>query len=101
MEPIKPSEVVGKKREILPDAVVKVFNDLIVAKWDGRESLITQEEVVMQLTALDIVQQYIFEKHLLFHLLDVEDIYRQAGWKVEYNRPGYNESYKAYFVFSK
>jgi hypothetical protein len=34
------------------------------------------------------------------HWLDIEDTYREQGWTVEYDSPGYNESYDAYFVFS-
>ena len=34
------------------------------------------------------------------HWLDVEDIYREQGWNVEYDKPTYNETYDAYFVFS-
>ena len=33
--------------------------------------------------------------------LDVEDIYRNAGWDVEYDKPGYCENYEAHFVFRK
>jgi hypothetical protein len=33
--------------------------------------------------------------------LDIEDIYREAGWKVSYDKPAYNETYKAYFTFSR
>lgn len=35
------------------------------------------------------------------HWLDIEDIYREQGWKVKYDKPGYNEeSFKPYFEFS-
>jgi len=32
--------------------------------------------------------------------LDVGKIYENAGWKVEYDRPGFNESYEATFSFT-
>jgi hypothetical protein len=32
--------------------------------------------------------------------LDVEEIYGKAGWKVEYDKPGYNEDYAAHFIFT-
>ncbi len=35
------------------------------------------------------------------HWLDVEDVYREAGWVVEYDKPGYCESYEATFTFKK
>jgi hypothetical protein len=35
------------------------------------------------------------------HWFDIEDIYRKAGWAVEFDKPGYNESYESFFVFKK
>jgi hypothetical protein len=35
------------------------------------------------------------------HYLDFEDVYRKQGWKVYFDRPGFNESYTATFTFSK
>ncbi len=35
------------------------------------------------------------------HLLDVEPSYRAEGWEVEYDKPGYNETYEATFTFRK
>jgi len=31
--------------------------------------------------------------------LDVEDLYRISGWRVEYHKPGYNETYEPTFEF--
>lgn len=33
--------------------------------------------------------------------LNVEYLFRAAGWEVQYDKPGYNETYEAYFTFSK
>jgi hypothetical protein len=33
--------------------------------------------------------------------MDVEPVYRKAGWKVDYDRPGYNESYEAHYTFTE
>jgi len=33
--------------------------------------------------------------------LDVEPIYREVGWNVEYDKPGYNETYEASFKFTR
>lgn len=35
------------------------------------------------------------------HWLDIEDVYRAEGWIVDYDKPAYNQSYRAYFVFKK
>lgn len=32
--------------------------------------------------------------------LDIEDIYREQGWRVDYDKPAYNENYQASFTFA-
>ena len=43
----------------------------------------------------EIKRQTLFDEHLL----DVEDTYRQAGWKVEYCTPSRGEDFGHYFIF--
>lgn len=33
--------------------------------------------------------------------LDVEELYREAGWAVEYDKPGHGETYPARFEFKR
>lgn len=94
-KPISPDEVAKLRENFIPEAIFKAFNELIVSRWDGRESSFTQEEVVAVAKKLGHVVNYVN------HELDVEDIYRAAGWIVEYNKPGYNEEYPAYFSFKR
>jgi hypothetical protein len=42
-------------------------------------------------------KQQIFDDNLL----DVEEVYEKAGWKVEYDKPAFNESYPATFTFRR
>ncbi|MDO8557763.1 MAG: hypothetical protein Q7S09_01045 [bacterium] len=97
VHPIKTSEVAKAKQAIIPDIVFEAFNELIVSKFIGYSATIRQKEVTALLEArgVDITEAY--EKHWL----DVEGAYRKAGWRVEYDKPGYSESYEAFFVFSK
>ena len=44
---------------------------------------------------LQVTRSMIFEKHWL----DFEDIYRKAGWFVNFDKPAYNETYDAFFEF--
>lgn len=94
-EPIKPSEV----KSIKPSEVVETFNELIQKYWNGEEAVIKQRE------AVDIICEKMNcnEKHLLDNkLLDIEQLYRDAGWRVEYHKPGYNENpFPNYFKFTK
>lgn len=98
IKPITPAEVTSAKLSKIPDEVIKAFNDLIVTEWDGYCSVIRQDEIIALVTArLKVKRQTVFDNKWL----DVEDIFRQAGWKVEYDKPGYNETYEATFTFSK
>jgi hypothetical protein len=103
--PIKPSEVQGKKNETIPEPVFEAFNEMIVQEWDGRSANFTLKEVAdLAFKKLkgteeyqDMVRQTMYDKGWM----DVEDAFRQAGWKVEFDKPGYNESYDANFTFRK
>lgn len=98
VKPITPKEVTTKRRESIPDAVFEVFNDLIVKHWSGSSATIKQGEAAKLIAKkLKCSEEKLYENHWM----DVEPIYRKAGWSVKYDKPGYNESYEAYFVFSK
>ena len=93
---LSPKEVVNARKASMPDVVIEVFNQLIAEKFNGHNAVVHQDQVVKELVAKGLDRGDIFQKGWL----DVEDIYRKKGWKVEYDKPGYNESYEAYFDFS-
>lgn len=95
IKPITPAEVVDAKAESIPDEVFAAFNKCIAANWDGHQSTIKQSDVVT------LIKQGNPGLLLDYRCLDVEPIYRKAGWIVEYDKPGYNESYPATFTFKK
>jgi hypothetical protein len=71
---------------------------LIVEDWNGSSATVMQPEAAKRIAkALGITTSEAFKRGLL----DVEDAYRKAGWKVEYDKPGYNETYEASFKFRK
>ena len=101
VKPISPKDVVTAKQESLPDEVIEAFNELIGENWKGTYSKFKQKEVVIRikvkLQSTTLTSDQIHDKNWL----DVEDVYRKAGWKVEYDGPGFNESYDATFKFRK
>lgn len=100
VKPIAPSEIVEAQLQQFPDFVLETWNAAIAKNWTGRQSHITQPDMVAALIAASpntIDRSDVFDNHWL----DIEDAYRAEGWKVEYDKPGYNESYDAYFVFKK
>ena len=93
-EPIMPQDM----KSIIPDEVIEAFNELIQKKWNGFQAQFKQDEaIVLIATKMNQNKWWVIEHH---HL-DVEDLYRQVGWIVEYDKPGYNEFYSPTFMFSK
>lgn len=103
--PIKPKEVQGKKTSKIPEPVFEAFNELIVQEWNGHSSNFTLREVAdLAVKKLKDTGEYeeMSRQYLYDHgWLDVEPAYRKAGWKVDFDKPGYNETYDANFTFSK
>lgn len=98
VEPIRPEDVSEAKKNQIPDAVFETFNELIAEKFSGNRALLKQAEIMERLKFKGYInRRLIFDSHWL----DVEGIYQQAGWTVEYEKPAYNETGEAFFTFSK
>jgi hypothetical protein len=98
--PITPGDVAAGAAGAVPDFVLQAFNELLAQKARNGSARITQNEVIERIISLSptpLPRQQIFDKNWL----DVESIYRAAGWKVRYDKPGYCENYDAYFEFKK
>jgi hypothetical protein len=95
VRPITPAEVADLQQELLPPEVLEVFNRCIGETALHGNAIVLQEDVVDALVRRGLERSVIFKKGWL----NVEDIYRQAGWEVLYDKPGYNESYAASFTF--
>lgn len=97
VKPITPDEVADKKLNVFPDAVFETFNTLISQKAVGKRSIrIETKEAVDLMVKKGLKEDDIFENGWL----NIEDVYRQAGWKVEYDKPAYNENYEPHFTFT-
>lgn len=98
MKPLKRKEIKKAKAAAIPDGVIKVFNELLKKNWDGHSAVIKQDEVVK----LIVSEMGLDNSNPLFdnHWLDVEDLYRENGWAVNYDKPAYNENYTAFWTFS-
>lgn len=96
VEPISPSDV----KKFIPDFIIETVNKLIVEKWDGEKAIILQDDIMDIVSSNDPdidkpSRREVFDKGWL----DFEPLYRERGWNVEYDKPGYNEFYKANFIF--
>jgi len=95
VRPIKPCEVAKGKKMVFPDEVLESFNELISQRFSGDSATIQQKDVVKLMIKKGLARKEIFANGWL----DVEEVYRSVGWKVEYDKPGYNEAYDANFTF--
>lgn len=95
-KPIKPEDVGAQKANFIPEAVFDAFNAEIIAHFTHGSAKVIQERVVSRLIGGGMSRHEIFDSGML----NVEEAYRAMGWKVEYEKPGYNESGEAYFTFS-
>lgn len=97
--PLKPSdmELIENQREF-PEFVVSAFNECIKRNWNGREAKIKQDEVISaMLKTRKVKRNQIFDNNYL----DIEPLYESQSWRVEYDKPGYNENYEPFFVFQR
>ena len=99
IKPIKPGEIQDIKNAIIPDIIIDCINELLLKNWNGERATFKQNELLEIILLKDTTLTG--QKLMKEHLLDFEDIYRKQGWVVEYDKPGYNEEYEAYFVFKK
>lgn len=100
--PITPAEAKSQRAASIPPEVFEAFNKLIVENLssDGGATF-TQDSVIDILLRGYLPECRETRRRALFDLgyLDVEDVYRAAGWKVTYDKPAYNEEGKARFTF--
>ncbi len=91
VDPISPNQIQKK----IPDFVIEVVNQLLIKHFSNGRATIKQNEIIALLELRGLNRQEIFTNHWL----DIEELYQANGWKVTYDKPGYNESYEACFEF--
>lgn len=92
MRPISPDEIECH----IPEFIIQAANKLISQHYDGSRSGFRLNELMHEARAL-APDGFQFKSWMW----NIEETYRKAGWKVEYDQPGYNESYPATFTFTR
>jgi hypothetical protein len=105
VKPISPQKAQEAKAFSIPEYVIAAVNELLVKKVhptaNVQHVVLKQDTVVEAIIAkaaeggLDVTAQYLFDEHYL----DFEALFSSAGWRVVYDKPGYNESYEAFWKF--
>lgn len=99
VSPLSPSEIMENKCSSLPEFVIKAVNNLLKKSYNGRDAVIIQVDIIDEIRRLDpsVTREQIFKNRWL----DFEPAFESVGWEIEYDKPGYNESYLANFTFRK
>ena len=92
MKPISPNEAQNLINKNIPPEVVDSFNELIIESFNGVSAKVSQKEVVT------LIKKKL-KTEFKTEYLNVESLFEDYGWKVIYDKPGYNETYDASFEF--
>lgn len=105
---MRPSEVAEAKKQAIPDFVFDIVNEFIAKEWNGSRAVVIQQDIVDEIerrvqkrwkeTGQSVTRKEIFDRRWL----DFEEAYRAEGWRVEYDKPAYDETEThATFTFTK
>jgi hypothetical protein len=94
-KPIRPQDIGSAKAEHFTAAVFDAFNAEIAKHFANGQAVVKQSVVVDRLVKAGIARSEIFGAGYL----NIEMAYEAAGWKVSYEKPGFNESGDSLFFF--
>jgi hypothetical protein len=94
--PLKPADMQAAQAARIPDEVIEVVNELLAKEFsNGRATLLQKDVIAALCNKMMCTRESVFANRWL----DFEPAFRQAGWKVSYDKPAYNESYEARYEF--
>ena len=97
-KPVSPAEALELKTQLLPSVVFEVVNELIARNIDaeGRSARFNNNE----LKAAFAKRGYSNWNNVVeCGYLGFVPAYKQQGWNVEVDKPGYNETYPTTWTF--
>lgn len=95
--PITPAEILADLPNIIPSFVFEAVNNLLKKKFRGGPVTIKQDAIMDEIAKLQstYTRQEIYDNKWM----DFESVYADYGWIVKYDKPGFRETYDAYFEF--
>jgi hypothetical protein len=101
VKPLSPEEAQANKITLIPNEVVAAVNILLAARFDSSINIKCSEiiELAQQLFVKNGSDAPSYNHFYEKKWLDIEPMFRKAGWKVTFDKPGYNESYESNFTF--
>lgn len=105
VKPVTPDEASNQRLASFEPEMITAVNNMIIKKLNTSrtEAVVLQKDIIEEYFKVKGVMETPALRSDLFerHQLDFEDIFREFGWIVEYDKPAYCESYEANFTFKK
>ena len=106
VRPFTPDEALAAKVHVIPPFVVEAVNMLLAKHFDGKSARVEQREIIKLAVEIGEHNETLppgttAETFFSEKWLDFEKLYEKSGWKVRYDKPGWDETYSPFFVFEK
>jgi hypothetical protein len=103
---LSPDDILKEKINFIPPFVIEAVNRLLGQRFSGSSCVLLQKEVIALAEKIGVEYRELPEggnRQMFFerHWLDFEPVYRELGWRVEYDKPAYNETYEPSWTFSR
>lgn len=99
--PMKPNELGKWQASCIPEKVFEAVNKAIALNWDGNSATVNQKPLIAEI--LVMLEWSEDDRQAIYDLgyLNFEEAYREIGWVVIYDKPGYHDSYGANWTFKR
>lgn len=102
IKPITPEEALKDRINTIHPDIIKIINSFIKERYSS-------EKIIVKIEVPEIIEKFLeinpsSDKQEIInkHWLDFESVYEAVGWKVKYDKPGFNETnFPSFFEFSK
>lgn len=96
IKPVRPEDVFKQEEHTIHPSMIRAIN-LFLTRFDGKQAIITVEELIDKFLEFESkwTRDMIWKKKQL----DFEGLYKDSGWDVIYDKPGYEETYKPFYLF--
>lgn len=96
-KPISPAEAKKLQYTYIPEAVYAAVNKFLVQKANSKNITIKVKDVIEEIERTsDITSTDLYDNYWL----DIEPAYKEQGWIVFYDKPGWNENYDSFWKFT-
>lgn len=99
IKPIPPEQAHTDFKSTLDPLMIQAVNNLLVLKGYAKYITLKQKDIISEYERLHHEKRTKPLNVFKTNQLEFEGIFRDAGWQVTYDKPGYNESYEPTFEF--